>query len=267
MSMPTGVIREINRDRLREEVRAAKPFPHVLIDNFLYEEFAHEVVRSWPSFETAAKMGRGYSTINERHKVGVTQSSEFPQPLKELDAALASAGFLEDLATIFEIPDLVADPELVGGGLHQTGPRGRLDVHIDFNYIEARKLHRRLNILVYFNEGWPPEWGGQLELWDKDVSVCVSSFDPIFNRCVIFETSEISYHGVTKVTCPNSVVRRSFAGYYYTVAAPAHWTGTSHSTVFKARPEESLKKGVMAVKHVSEAAKEKLKTVIRRPGA
>jgi Rps23 Pro-64 3,4-dihydroxylase Tpa1-like proline 4-hydroxylase len=75
---------------------------------------------------------------------------------------------------------------LDGGGLHQTGPRGRLDVHVDFNYIAARRLHSRLNILIYFNDGWLPEWGGQLKLWNSEVSECVHSIDPIFNRYVIF---------------------------------------------------------------------------------
>ena len=119
--------------------------------------------------------------------------------------------------------------------------RGHLDVHVDFNYIEDRQLHRRLNILVYFNKGWKPEWGGNIELWDKEVKVCHHSFSPIFNRCVIFETSEISYHGVTAVRCPESQVRKSFAAYYYTKEAPAHWDGGVHSTNFRARPVEIIK--------------------------
>jgi hypothetical protein len=67
---------------------------------------------------------------------------------------------------------------------------------------------------------------------------------------VIFQTSEISYQGVKEVTCHKDAVRRSFAGYYYTHAAPAHWTGKSHSTIFKARPEESVKNRSIAVKRV-----------------
>jgi 2OG-Fe(II) oxygenase superfamily len=125
-------------------------------------------------------------------------------------------------------------------------------------------LHRRLNILVFFNDGWLPEWGRQLELWNRDVTECIHSFDPIFNRCVIFETNDISYHGVKEVTCPKDVIGRSFAGYYYTEAAPAHWTGKSHSTIFRARPEESVKSRLMAVNRASEMAKGQLKKIIRR---
>ena len=121
---------------------------------------------------------------------------------------------------MFDIPNLLADPELVGGGMHQTGPRGHLDVHIDFNFIPERSLHRRLNILVYFNKDWKREWGGEIELWDEHVKTCVHSFSPLFNRCVVFETNEVSYHGVTAVKCPEDRSRKSFAAYYYTKEAP-----------------------------------------------
>lgn len=262
--MLSGVVREIDCDLRREQARTAVPVPHVLIDDFLDADFAREVLHSWPSYEDAAKIGKKFRSINERNKVQVTDSSQFPPAIQELNEALASPEFIQAASSIFGIPDLLPDAELVGGGLHQTGPRGRLDVHVDFNYIEARRLHRRLNILVYFNEGWLPEWGGQLELWDRDVTKRIHSFDPVFNRCIIFQTSEISYHGVTEVTCPHEAVRRSFAGYYYTEAAPAHWTGESHTTVFKARPEESVKNGFMTLKHASETAKRKLKRVIPR---
>lgn len=258
------VIREIDRDLLRQRARTAAPFPHILIDDFLDAEFAREALRCWPSYADAAKIGREFRSINERRKVQVTDSEQFPPALRELNGALASSQFIDTVSSIFAIPHLLPDSEMVGGGLHQTGPRGRLDVHVDFNYLKSRKLHRRLNILIYFNEGWLPEWGGQLELWNRDVSECVHSFDPIFNRCVIFETSEISFHGVTEVTCPGDAVRRSFAGYYYTESAPSHWDGESHSTIFKARPEESVKNRVMALKHSSDIVKGRVKKLIRR---
>jgi Rps23 Pro-64 3,4-dihydroxylase Tpa1-like proline 4-hydroxylase len=264
MSTTSGLLREIDRDVLRAAARTAAPFPHVLIDDFLEVDFAREVLRSWPSYADAARMGKEFRSINERNKVQVTDSDQFPPALQDLNSALASPEFIETVSTVFGIPKLLPDAELVGGGLHQTGPRGRLDVHVDFNYIEARKLHRRLNILIYFNEGWLPEWGGQLELWNRDVSKCVHSFDPGFNRCVIFETSEISYHGVSEVRCPRNAVRRSFAGYYYTEAAPAHWTGKSHTTVFKARPEELVKNQLMNVDRAKAAVKGQVKKLIRR---
>jgi hypothetical protein len=117
----------------------ASQFPHVLIDDFLDTQFASEVLCSWPSYEDAAKMAREFRSINERKKVQVTDSARFPRPLRQLNEALASPEFIEAVSTIFGIRDLLPDPELDGGGLHQTGPRGRLDVHVDFNYIGRQK--------------------------------------------------------------------------------------------------------------------------------
>lgn len=238
-------INPLDSGALREKVRQATPFPSLCIDGFLSEEFANRVYRAFPTYEEAVSMGREFAAVNEKRKVQVVDSRKFPLPLRLLNEALAAQEFLDLMSYAFDIPGLLADEELVGGGVHETGPQGRLDVHVDFNYVEKKALHRRLNLLLYFNKDWREEWGGRLELWDKDVKVCQHSFLPIFNRCIVFETSEISFHGVTAVTCPKNVSRKSFAAYYYTKEAPAHWTGVSHSTIFKARPDEKLKGAVL----------------------
>jgi len=125
------------------------------------------------------------------------------------------------------------------------GSGGRLDVHVDFNLIRGRELHRRLNILVFLNRSWDDAWGGELELWDAAVRNRGRAIRPVFNRCAVFETSEISFHGVTKVTCPPGRTRNSFAAYYYTREAPEGWDGRRHSTVFRARPDERLRGRVL----------------------
>jgi 2OG-Fe(II) oxygenase superfamily len=238
-------INPIDRDALRERVRTSQPVRNFCIDNFLEGSFADRVLSAFPSFEEATKVGRLFSAVNEKGKVQVTDSSSFAEPIAELNRTLASPEFLDLLSDVFEMPNLLADEALVGGGIHQTGSRGHLDVHVDFNYIRERELHRRLNILIYFNKDWKPEHGGNIELWDKDVKTCIHSFSPIFNRCVVFETNDISFHGVTAVKCPEGMARKSFAAYYYTREAPAHWTGEAHGTIFKARPDEVLKGNVM----------------------
>jgi 2OG-Fe(II) oxygenase superfamily len=238
-------INPIDKEALRERVRTAAPVPNFCIDNFLEESFADTVLAAYPTYAEATKVGRSFTAVNEKGKVQVTDSSTFAEPIAELNRTLASPEFLDVLSYVFDMPNLLADPELVGGGIHQTGSRGHLDVHVDFNFIAERELHRRLNILIYFNKGWKPEYGGNIELWDEDVKVCHHSFSPIFNRCVVFETNEISFHGVTAVKCPEGQARKSFAAYYYTKEAPAHWKGVAHSTIFKARPDEVIKGNVM----------------------
>lgn len=235
------MINPIDREALRAQVRIAKPFPFFAIDNFLQPEFAEDVHAAFPSFEEVSQLGHKFTAVNEKNKVQVTDSSLFPAPIHALHTQLAAPEFLDLVSYVMDIPRLIADPKLAGGGIHETGPRGHLDVHVDFNYIPERQLHRRLNILVYFNKDWQSKWGGEIELWDKDVKICHHAFMPIFNRCVVFETSDISFHGVAAVRCPEGSVRKSFAAYYYTKEAPPHWTGDVHSTIFKARPDEYFK--------------------------
>jgi Rps23 Pro-64 3,4-dihydroxylase Tpa1-like proline 4-hydroxylase len=200
----------------------------------------------FPSFDEAKQLGKNTAaSINEQNKYQVTDSTCFAPPLLKLHEMLQSEYFCDLLSHAFDIPNILPDAELVGGGIHQTGPRGHLDVHVDFNYIKERELFRRMNILIYFNKDWDQDWGGNIELWDSDVKNCVHSFSPSFNRCVVFETNEISYHGVTAVQCPETHARRSFAGYYYTTDVPDWWEGKAHSTIFKARPDEKLKGNVL----------------------
>ncbi len=239
------LIRPLDIERLRREFRAAAPFPHVLIDPFLEHDFAREVSESYPSFEEAARMGREFDAVNEYRKIQITDSRLFPEPVRRLDQALASPGFVRDLEEITGIDGLLYDPELAGGGIHITGARGRLDVHVDFNFIPERGIYRRLNLLLYLNPTWERSWGGAVELWDEKVRTMHHAFAPRMNRCVIFETSEKSFHGVEPVTCPPEVVRKSFAVYYYTREAPASYSGEAHTTIFKARPHERLKKYVL----------------------
>ena len=228
-------------EQLRTSFTSANPVPHIVIDNFIDDAKAKSVLAAYPDFDSALELGRTFKAVNERKKVQVSDSKKFHGPVAELNQALASPEFLADLAYITNIPSVLADEQLVGGGIHITGPGGHLDVHVDFNFIEDRQLHRRLNLLLYLNEPWQKDWGGQFQLWDNEVKHCAATFDPIFNRCVIFETNEVSFHGVVPVSPKSPFPRRSFATYYYTREAPAHWPGASHSTIFKARPEERVK--------------------------
>jgi hypothetical protein len=234
-------INPLDRETLRVQFQTAKPFPFVAIERFLDPAAAVEVAAAYPSFEKALAEGRSFNAVNERKKVQITDAARFPAPIARLNDELASPEFLSGLGYITGMPNLLADPQLVGGGIHMTGPGGRLDVHLDFNYMEERKLHRRLNLLLYLNPEWKEEWGGQIQLWDRDVKKCEASFVPKFNRCVIFETSDISYHGVMPVSTSAPGPRMSFATYFYTKEAPAHWTGVAHNTIFKARPDEKLR--------------------------
>ncbi|MBX2811973.1 MAG: 2OG-Fe(II) oxygenase [Myxococcales bacterium] len=199
---------------------------------------------SYPSFTEAETIGVGFESVNEHRKIQITDYVAFPDPVKRLADALASPEFISQLETLTGINNLLWDENLVGGGIHQTASSGLLDVHVDFNLLERRQMFRRLNLLIYLNPVWDESWGGMLELWDANVSNCHLRVTPGLGNAVLFETSDISFHGVTAVQCPEGVTRKSFAAYYYTAEAPPSYTGRAHSTVFKARPNERMKRYV-----------------------
>jgi hypothetical protein len=258
---------ELDLELLRKRFINARPVPYIMIDSFLDRDAADKVADSYPAFEAAVGQGKEFTSVNERKKVQITRSSLFPGPVAQLSTLLASQKVLDDLSFITGIPNLIADESLSGGGMHITGAGGRLDVHVDFNYIKGRALHRRLNLLVYLNPNWQEDWGGQFQLWDKEVKNCEVTFSPVLNRCVIFETSDVSFHGVVPVSAKAKAPRRSFAVYYYTKEAPDHWTGEEHSTIFVARPEERFKRYIAMpadrLMHQVHRGKERLKTKIK----
>ena len=260
----TGLLNDIDFAALRERMRDAPGFPHFCIDDLLDPSFAEEVHDAFPAYADAEKIGKTFAAVNEKRKTQVTDTRLFAAPILRLHEILASDGFVANMSLMSGIPDLVADPKLAGGGIHETDHGGHLDVHVDFNFNEELGLYRRLNILVYFNKDWREEYGGYLDLWDEEVKHCLGRYAPKFNRAAGFATSATSWHGVTPVTCPPGRVRKSFATYYYTKAPPPGWDGVKRSTVFRARPDEYWKGGfAMPAEDIVRATRAKVGSVRR----
>jgi Rps23 Pro-64 3,4-dihydroxylase Tpa1-like proline 4-hydroxylase len=243
--MSVSYINPLDKVELRSRYQSAEPFPHMVIDNFLQPDLADEAARSFFSFDEARQRGIEFQAVNENLKIQIVDPNLFPEAIAKVASALASAQFMSDLSYITGINNLVWDQTYAGGGMHQTARSGWLDVHVDFNFNEALQMHRRLNILVYLNPKWEESWGGELELWDAEVRHCRQRVQPLFNRCAVFTTNDISFHGVTAVTTPPDVQRCSFAAYYYTREAPVGWDGQKHSTIFRARPDEHMKRHLL----------------------
>ena len=222
--------------RLREQAmyfRTASPFPYVIIDDVLNESALDQVRKSFPKADQMSTQFKGLHEV----KSAENDWSRIAPPIQSLLAELNSALFIDALEDMSGIRGLIADTRLIGGGLHQIGRGGKLNIHADFNYYEATRLHRRLNVLLYLNRDWQTEWGGQLELWPDDLSFCRRSIEPLFNRMVIFATTSTSFHGHPRpLTCPPDVTRKSLALYYYT-AYPGPDAQDAHSTLFHEVPE------------------------------
>jgi hypothetical protein len=221
----------------REAYAHAEPFPHAVIDGLFDDAVLARVLREF-STETPRSITENLpghvaakrSIRDDPETVGVTTFVRFF--LNHLNS-IFFLGFLRELTGI---PDLISDPYFDGAGLHETLPGGWLDVHADFNYHGAVFLDRRLNVLIYLNREWHEDWGGCLELWDRELRGCVKRIVPRFNRMVIFNTSDFSYHGHPEpVRCPPGVTRRSLALYYFSNGRPEAERSERHSTLWRPR--------------------------------
>jgi Rps23 Pro-64 3,4-dihydroxylase Tpa1-like proline 4-hydroxylase len=226
--------------RFAGDYARARPFPHAVIDGFLPEDVAEEVLGAFPSPEALLAWRQGDSTF-QRRKQGSADIERFPGPLQDLVFSLNSNLMLEFLEKLTGIPKLISDPYLNGGGIHQISRGGFLKVHRDYLKHPRFNLDRRINLLLYLNKDWREDYGGHLELWDPQMSRCEARILPAFNRCVIFTTSETSYHGhPDPLTCPEGVTRKSVALYYYSTEAVSVGDSQDYNTPWVARPGEAF---------------------------
>ncbi|MEO8890557.1 MAG: 2OG-Fe(II) oxygenase [Coleofasciculaceae cyanobacterium] len=244
--MNTSVMFKLDSEYLKklaldnhEIYQQAKPFPHIVIDDFLPEyileniltEFPQSGDIDWQKFEN--KSEKKLANKHERNMGDHTRALLYQ---------LNSSTFIEFLENLTGIKGIIPDPHFEGGGLHQIEKGGYLKMHVDFNRHTKLNLDRRLNLLLYLNKDWQEEYGGYLELWDKEITKCEKKILPIFNRLVIFTTTDFTYHGHPEpLTCPEGRTRKSLALYYYTNGRPAEEiSGKAHSTIFQARPGEEI---------------------------
>ena len=204
---------------LAPQYRAAKPFAHIVLDGMFRPEFLQEVTAEIPSpFAERDRLSTLHAPKLQERKFAFRDVPALGPRAHFLINSLSSKPFLEFLTALTGIEGLFPDPHLEGAGFHQILSGGKLMVHADFNTHPILRAYRRLNLLLYLNAEWRPEWGGELELWPRDMSAPSTTIAPFFNRTVIFSTTPTSYHGhPTPLACPPDVVRRSLALYYYTV--------------------------------------------------
>jgi 2OG-Fe(II) oxygenase superfamily len=218
---------------LSSEYGRATPFPHVVLDDFIEGSVLRTVLDEFPSSAGLTP----YDRSQERLKYQYGPAEWTGRTTQNLFALFNSAAFVTFLEEMTGFRGLVPDPWYTGGGLHETKRGGHLGIHADFNLHRKLGLIRQLNLLVYLNEDWKEEYGGQLELWDTEMRVRESSVLPVFGRAVVFTTALDSYHGHPEpLDCPPERSRRSMALYYYTAPDDGLANVPVRTTQFQVRP-------------------------------
>lgn len=211
--------------RYSKKFSEAEPFPHIVLDNWCDTVLAYDLLEDLDNSNFDDWDKRDDSDIQVKWRSNWKSDNEVPEETLRAIQDLNSGDFLRFLSDVSGIQGLIPDPYLCGGGFNVINRGGVLAVHADGNWHDLMGLHRRLNVIIYLNEEWEDEWGGQLELWskteDNKPDKCVTKISPIFNRMVIFKTDDFSFHGhPTPLNCPEDKCRKSLILYYYTAKRP-----------------------------------------------
>ena len=235
---PVDIVREMEMleaalPQMRESYLSAAPFPHVVLDNFLVPDVAERASKQFPPLHTQRWIS--YLHVNER-KFANTDPRTWSPTLQCVARTFNSHRFVRFLSELTGIENLVVDESMEGGGLHQSLAGGFLNIHADFTVHPHRpRWRRRINLLLYLNEAWLPEYGGDLEFWSADAKRREKTIAPVGNRVVIFSTDADAFHGHPEpLRCPPGTARRSMALYYFTVEN----NPPARSTEYRARPGE-----------------------------
>ena len=222
----------------KEKYQNSKPYPHIIIKNFFDKDFLNLVLEEFPD------LSKKQSSINYENKNEIkfanNDRKHFKKSTKKLFEYLNSTQFLNFLQKISSIKErILPDRSLSGGGLHEIKRGGVLKVHTDFNKHPTKNLDRRINVLIYLNKKWKKNYGGELELWNKDMKKCVKKILPTFNTMVIFSTNDFTNHGHPRyLNCPKNISRKSVATYYFSKGRPNNEIATVYKknrTQFKNR--------------------------------
>ena len=201
-----------NIDKLKIEYNNAKPFKYLCIDNFLNTEYIHKIYDNYPD-----NYSKWYKYNNPLEiKYICDKINDFKKPIKDLFYYLSSDKIINVLNQITSIDNLEKDPYLHGAGLHCHPRYGRLNMHLDYErHPKMLNKERRLNIILFLNKKWEKEWNGDNQFWDETMENCIVKTYPKYNRALIFQTNNISWHGLPEpILCPEGEYRKSIAYYY-----------------------------------------------------
>lgn len=222
----------------------AQPFKHIRIDNFLNEEYAELLFQNFPTnYDRWHKYNNPIEVKYANDKI-----QDMDTNIQKLFYLLSTEQITNVFRKISSISDLEYDPYLNGAGLHAHPRYGRLHVHLDYEkHPKLQNKERRLNIILFLTKDWKEEWNGDNQLWDSEMKECKVRTYPKMNSAILFQTNELSWHGLPeKILCPNNVYRKSLA-YYYISPLTSHshknkigndGSGFRTKATFTKRPED-----------------------------
>jgi Rps23 Pro-64 3,4-dihydroxylase Tpa1-like proline 4-hydroxylase len=228
------ILTERNWLDLNKEFLSNQPFNHIIIDDFFKPEIAEKLAEEFPKYDSDAWHAHYKNPIE--NKKTCNHWDKFPEITYNVFHYLCGSEFKSIVSKITGNTDVFADTGLHGGGWHAHTTSGKLNVHLDYSIHPKLKYERRFNLIIYITPEWNSLWGGGLELWTHDYenNTALELFSTVenkFNRAVLFDTTQNSWHGLPRdLACPNGIMRQSLAIYY--VSEPSENASSRKKALF-----------------------------------
>ena len=216
----------------KEKFLDIKPFPYLIIDDFLPPDICNQIEDYGRNIHSFNKIFHLNSKKYADHEVW-----NFQESIRKVIDYFYEKPFLSYLEELTGIKNLKSDYSYNwGAGFHVLPKGGFLNVHTDFNIHPHNGYVRKLNLLLYLNKHWEYKDGGSLELWDMSKKEKIEDIIPKFNRCVIFDTGEKSWHGNPRKVTHNDQTRMSLSLYYYLDFKDKKNLPKAHTTIYRDLP-------------------------------
>ena len=208
------IVKKILKAKLIKE-----PIDHFIIDNFLPKKIAKKLSLEFGDYNS--NHWHKYKNIIEEKKT-CNQWNLFNVNTYTYFNTILSCEVEKAISKKFRI-NVKSDYGLHGGGQHIHRKLGNLNPHLDYSIHPKINLERRINVIYYLTDKYSPKDGGHLGFWGnknpKKPGNLIKEIEPKFNRFVIFNTSQNSWHGLSRLYSPikKNKYRKSLASYYVSI--------------------------------------------------
>lgn len=224
------------------EFKQSKPFPHLVQDNVLDTDFATVLQNEILSIDE-----KDWDIVIDPFEIKrlLRNKDKIPENCLKLFQFLNSGQFVSELSRLTGY-DLIADEQKYYWGIHKFEDGDYLDIHVDAGVHPTTGLKKRLTLGLYLSKDWKEENNGCIELWagdnaskdDAKLEKCVVSVLPIFNRLILFDCDDYSWHGAPeKVVCKNGE-KRLFLTVSYLAELKDTDLNRKRKAFFVQRPDE-----------------------------
>lgn len=192
---------------------------YVVIDNILDPIFASECQSQILSAHD--NCWDRYNNCFEQ-KYTFRDKTLFPESVKQLFDYLVSEHWINRINKLSGLT-LLNDEDRIFWGIHMFENGDNLDIHVDAGRHIKTGYVKAITVGFYLSYNWKSENEGYLEFWRGDASYtsdpkiyeCIDKTLPMFNRMVIFENNDFSWHGSPDKCICNNDEKRIFVTISY----------------------------------------------------